>query len=146
MKKFSGGIIALALILLGVYVYKNDTLVAETKTVEVGDKSNLIVVTIPEGGRAITSPLTVGGQARGNWYFEGTFPIDVLAADGSVIGKGLATAQGEWMTEEFVPFTGSITSTAPREGMKSGIVLFKKDNPSGLPENEDSLAVPVQFK
>lgn len=145
MKKFVFLIMVAVLILLGLYAYKNLT---KTNTVVPDgtvDKNDLIVVETPVPGTTISSPLLVRGKARGNWYFEASFPIDVLAADGTVVGQGFATAQGEWMTEEFVPFTGSITFTAPVQEMKSGIIVFKKDNPSGLSEHDDSVSVPVQF-
>ncbi len=136
----------LAIVFGGIYAYKNFAETGMTATADgASDKDNLIVVETPIPGAIVSSPLSVRGKARGSWYFEASFPIDLLAADGTVIGQGHASAQGEWMTEEFVPFIGSIAFTAPIGGMKSGIVVFKKDNPSGLPENEDSVSVPIQF-
>jgi hypothetical protein len=54
-----------------------------------------------------TSPITISGTARGNWFFEGSFPISIVNWDGLIIGEGIAQAQGEWMTENFVPFTAT---------------------------------------
>jgi hypothetical protein len=47
------------------------------------------------------------------------------------------------MTTNFVPFTATLTFTAV-PGQK-GTLLFKKDNPSGLPQNEGEFRVPVTF-
>ncbi len=96
-----------------------------------------------QAGQKISSPVTVTGQARGNWYFEASFPVKVLDNDDAVIGGGIATAQGEWMTTDYVPFSATVefnpgTST-------QGVVVLQKDNPSGLPENDDELAIPVTF-
>ena len=146
MKKFTILIIVLALIAGGVYVYNKRTPTDEVETTETGDVGDLIVVTSPEADAEISSPLTVSGEVRGNWYFEATFPVEVLAADGRTIGRGFASAQGEWMTEEFVPFLGSVTFTAPTDGMKDGAVVFKKNNPSGLPEHDDSISISVKFQ
>ena len=55
----------------------------------------------------------------------------------------VATAQDEWMTEEFVPFTSTLEFDQPTG--KKGTLIFHKDNPSGLEELEDSLEVPVRF-
>ncbi|TSC62065.1 MAG: hypothetical protein G01um101448_178 [Parcubacteria group bacterium Gr01-1014_48] len=144
MKKFILIVMVLVVALGGVYMYKNSAK-NDDSILDDGDKSDLIMVTTPVSGATVGSPLTVSGEARGTWYFEASFPIDVLDTDGNVLGQGFAEAQGEWMTEEFVPFTGTITFSAPTAGVTNGTVVFKKDNPSGLPENDDSVSVPVQF-
>ncbi len=109
------------------------------------EKVDLVQATSPLPNTTISSPLVVSGEARGFWYFEASFPIEVLDAGGGVIGQGYAQAQGEWMTEEFVPFESiPITFTAQPTG-SMGKVILKKDNPSGLPENDDQLEIPVMF-
>jgi hypothetical protein len=55
-----------------------------------------------------------------------------------------AQAQGDWMTEDFVPFTATLTFPAQPAGSLGKIVL-KRDNPSGEPQNDASIVVPVQF-
>jgi hypothetical protein len=106
--------------------------------------NDLITIESPLLNEAISSPMRVSGRARGNWYFEATFPIDVLDQDGALLGQGYAQAEGEWMTEEYVPFSGEITFKAPQG--EDGSVVFHKDNPSGLPEFDDSVSIPVKFK
>ncbi|MDB5189340.1 MAG: hypothetical protein JWL82_297 [Parcubacteria group bacterium] len=105
---------------------------------------NEIVVVSPTSGQAISSPLTVSGRARGSWYFEASFPILVRNAAGTVIGQGTGAAQGDWMTVDFVPFTGSISYTAQPAG-SVGTVVFKNDNPSGDPANDKQVVVPIIF-
>jgi len=73
----------------------------------------------------------------------------VVDWDGKIIGKGIATAKDEWMTEKFVPFEGRITFDKPagaEERLKRGAVIFRRDNPSDLPENNASLEVSIYFK
>ncbi len=92
--------------------------------------------------------LVVRGMARGTWYFEASFPITVVNWDGLIIGEGYATAQGEWMTEEFVPFEGTIKleeAALTNSPSMRGAIIFHKDNPSGLPEHDDALEIPVTF-
>jgi len=108
------------------------------------DKSDLIKVTSVESGDAITSPLTITGEARGNWYFEASFPIKLLDSKGNEIASAIAQAQGDWMTEEFVPFKAVLTFNAVR-GSTAGTIVLQKDNPSGLPENENQLTIPVKL-
>jgi len=111
------------------------------------DKSDLIVVTMPNAGAAVTNPIKIAGQARGTWFFEASFPLIVTNWDGLIIGQGYATADGDWMTEEFVPFTGAVSYDLPEDTpYKRGALIFRKDNPSGLPENDDALEIPILFE
>lgn len=106
--------------------------------------TSMIKVAEPKAGQFITSPLLIKGQARGTWFFEASFPIVLTDAQGEEITTVVATAQTDWMTEDFVDFEAELTFTKP-EGL-SGFLIFKKDNPSGLPENDDSISLPVFFQ
>lgn len=109
---------------------------------------DLIHVKVPN--QDLTSPVVLTGEARGGWYFEGSFPIILLDKDKKEIGRTTAKAQKDWMTEDFVPFTATLTFKQPNGG--TGILVFKKDNlpagrqdPSGLPENDNELPLNVTF-
>ncbi|MEK7195619.1 MAG: GerMN domain-containing protein, partial [Patescibacteria group bacterium] len=107
------------------------------------DLDNLIRVSSPTSGEAISSPVIVKGEARGYWFFEASFPISVLDGDVTSLGIGIAEAQDDWMTENFVPFKASIVFKTPK--YSTGTLVLKKDNPSGLPENDVEFALPVSF-
>ncbi len=109
----------------------------------VGDIADMIRVDMPHAHATITSPLTVTGVARGQWYFEASFPVTLLDASGNELATVPAQAQGEWMTEDFVPFEAVLEFTPPSD--KMGTLVFKKDNPSGLPEYDRSFSIPVSF-
>ena len=109
------------------------------------DKSNLIRVSNPKPNQEITSPLIITGEARGTWYFEASFPIVLVDWDGLIIAEGHAEAQSEWMTEEFVPFKATVTFKAPTY-KNYGTLILQKDNPSGLPEHDDAIEIPVLFR
>ncbi len=106
--------------------------------------SNLIRVSTPQPNEQIQSPLAISGEARGNWFFEATFPVVLTNWDGLIIAESYATAKGEWMTTDFVPFTATLNFQKPIYGER-GYLILKKDNPSGLPEHDDALEVPVRF-
>ena len=112
------------------------------------EKRDLIVITSPVPGTEITSPLTVTGEARGYWFFEAVFPLILTDWDGRIIAEGYASAEGEWMTEDFVPFTGTLEFTELGKDVYShrGTLIFKKDNPSGEPQFDDALEMPVMIK
>ncbi len=107
------------------------------------EKSDLIVIETPRPGQTISNPVVIKGKARGNWYFEASFPARLIDANGQALGTMPIQANGEWMTTEFVPFTASMDFTIP--STKTGTLILKKDNPSGLPENDDELRIPVTF-
>lgn len=106
---------------------------------------SLITLTEPLPDGMISSPVTISGEARGNWFFEATFPIVLTNWDGLIIAEGYATAQSDWMTEEFVPFTARLTFDKP-EYSERGFLILQKSNPSGLPENDDAFEITVFFE
>jgi hypothetical protein len=107
-------------------------------------QENRIRVTAPVANAVITSPLAISGEARGTWYFEASFPVVLLDGEGNRITAVPATAQGDWMTEAFVPFSVSLTFTTP--ATERGTLVLKRDNPSGLPENDAEVRIPVRFR
>lgn len=102
----------------------------------------MIEVTQPQPGATVTSPLMVSGRARGGWYFEASFPVRLLDADRNELAIAPAQAQGDWMTTEFVPFSVTLNFTTTAT---NGLLVLEKDNPSGLPENDASIEIPVVF-
>jgi len=105
-------------------------------------KQDLIQISSPRPGEVVSSPLRITGQARGVWFFEATFPVVLVDWDGRIIAESFAIADGEWMTENFVPFTATLIFEKPTYGKKMTLIL-RKDNPSGLPEHDDALEVPI---
>ena len=108
-------------------------------------KSGYIVVDSPAPGETVASPLRVRGRARGTWFFEGDFPIALRDASGKSIATGYVTAKGNWMTQEFVPFQGTL-EFKKSSSWGRGTLIFKKDNPTGLRKHDDSLQIPVSFE
>ncbi len=105
--------------------------------------SDLIHVTTPQANVVVKSPLKVSGEARGTWFFEASFPVRLLDANGKELAKGVAKAKGDWTTESFVPFEVALTFKKPTT--TTGTLVLQKDNPSGLPEHDNSLTVPILF-
>lgn len=107
--------------------------------------ANDIVIDTPKTGDKISSPIKVSGKARGSWYFEASAPVMIIDTNGKVLGQGYIQATGDWMTANFVPFTGTITFTKD-PASEAGAVVFLNDNPSGDPSRQKFMAVPVFFK
>ena len=98
----------------------------------------------PFPGAVTGKMFTVMGEARGNWYFEASFPVEVRAADGSILASTYASAQGDWMTENFVPFTADVSVAESYTGPAT--LILRRDNPSGLPEQDASVSFPITIE
>jgi len=108
------------------------------------EKDGLIKVDFPRPGQTVASPLTITGEARGYWFFEASFPVVLADWDGLIIAEGIAEAEAEWMTGDFVSFKATLTYQVPEERYsRRGTLILRKDNPSGLPANDDALEIPV---
>lgn len=107
-------------------------------------QNNKIIIDEPKPNSTLTSPFTFTGEARGTWYFEASFPVELVDSAGNRIAIAIATAEGEWMTENFVPFSGTMTFKATTT--TDGFLIFHKDNPSGLPEFDDQVRIPVRIQ
>lgn len=104
-----------------------------------------IEVFSPKNNQEVTNPIVITGKARGNWYFEAVFPIDLVNSDGEIIAAGHASADSDWMTTDFVNFHAYINySNATNTG--AAVLVIKKDNPSDNPEFDRQIFVPVILK
>ena len=110
------------------------------------EKADRIRIENPRPNEVISSPLTIRGQARGTWYFEGDFPVSLKDGEGNEIRlePPYVSAQGEWMTENFVPYEKTVRFELPKTA--AGLLILHKDNPSGRRELDDQLIVPVKFE
>jgi hypothetical protein len=144
-------IIVLLILIVGALVWsytniQRSTVVSPTPQQEiVGEYKDFVKVTTPLPGSEIVSPLEIKGEARGVWFFEASFPVILTNWDGLIIAEGYATAQSDWMTTEYVPFTATLTFAKP-EYNERGTLILKKDNPSGLPEHDDAFEYTIRFK
>ena len=119
----------------------------ETFTESVGnelEKMDFIRLANPRPNQVIQSPLTITGEARGTWFFEASFPVILTNWDGLIIAQGIAQAESDWMTTDFVPFKATLNFTVDKNAYSNkGALILRKDNPSGLPEHDDALEIPV---
>lgn len=109
-----------------------------------GSTPDSIKIQHPRPRGEISSPLRVSGKARGSWYVEGQFSFRVVTDSGKKLAEGLVSSQSNWMTDDFVPFRGSLHFERPA-GTETGQVIFESANPSGKPELQKTAAVEVRF-
>ncbi len=114
-----------------------------TDTASTITTNSLISVESLSEGDTITSGQIVTGKARGPWFFEASFPVRVYDANSNELGVNLATADSDWMTEDFVPFTVNLSFATPTT--PTGKIRFEKDNPSGETQLDDSYEININF-
>jgi len=103
-----------------------------------------VIITSPQPNQIVTSPLTVEGKARGGqWFFESNAILRLLDGQGQEIAVSNVMATTDWMTANDVEFKGQIRFISPASG--TGTLIFKNDNPSGLPQNDKEFRVPIRF-
>lgn len=108
-----------------------------------GEKQG-ILISQPKINQKISSPVSIEGEARGFWFFEAQFPVEIYDLNNHLLGRGILKAQNDWMTENYVPFKGEISFNAP--STSTGFLRFLSDNPSGLAENQKIYEMKIQFE
>lgn len=106
--------------------------------------NNDIIVDYPKQNQIIKSPLKIFGKARGNWFFEAQFTVELYDDENNLLGQAILTAQDEWMTENFVPFKGELSFKDSKT--KYGKLLFLSSNPSGLAGYQKVYEIKVEFE
>jgi putative hemolysin len=113
----------------------------------VGIGSQIIINSLKPND-VVVSPLSITGKAVGGWFSEGSFPVGIHDSNDKLLGSSTAqfvpkSDTDTWMTNNFVDFKADLKFDAPKTD--NGYILFKKDNPSGKPENDESYKLPVKF-
>ncbi|MFA5080735.1 MAG: GerMN domain-containing protein [Candidatus Paceibacterota bacterium] len=114
---------------------------AYVEVIKEAEENSLIEVDYPLSGTFIESPLIIKGRARGSWFFEASFPIELVDKNNNIIATGAGMATANSLTEDFVPFEAKLEFSNLEK--KEGFLILKNDNPSGLPENEKQIKIPV---
>jgi len=66
-----------------------------------------------------------------------------MGEDGKVIAQGVGQAKSNSLTDDFIPFEATLNFTEGDIHSNKATLILRKDNPSGLPEEDDSLEIPV---
>lgn len=136
--------IFIVIVIISVIVFAGALfLIEEAEEEKIGEEKDIMVFS-PQPNQKIKSPLKIEGKARGTWYFEATFPIQLLDDESKELVMSYVQTTDNWMTEDFVSFEGELVFETPKT--ESGILKFLSANPSGLPEHQKIFEVPVQFE
>jgi len=147
MKKEYLIVIVLTLIivaLLGVLFFVPSKKPANSNPLQ-GDDGIQITSPLLRKPTAVSSPLKVSGMIMGNGWvgFEGQVgTVKLLDGNGKEITSGILKATTDWMTFP-VNFETILNFKEPET--KTGILVFKNENPSGIPEKDRNFFMQVGF-
>lgn len=103
-----------------------------------------IIIDSPKANSFVNGNINISGKAKGNWFFEASFPIRLEDQDGNILATSTATALSDWMSADFVPFSSKLTFSLSTT-TSYGKIVFKNDNPSGDPSRDKFFELPVSF-
>lgn len=107
-----------------------------------GDTENLVSFSIAPNA-TVANGQVVTGSLQGGYFFEANAIGMFLSADKTILKQFPITATGQWMTTDPVSFSVTLDTSGIASG--PGYIRIHNDNPSGAPENDKYIDVPVLF-
>lgn len=102
-----------------------------------------IVIDSPKSGSVVVSPAKITGYVNGGGWigFEGQVgTVDLVNNNGNVLATAVLTAKTDW-TKPPVRFEANLEFISTIE--ENGFLVFRNENPSGLPEKSKEFKMPV---
>lgn len=152
MKNNNTIIVILALIIIGFIAYSfykkpvtttPNVIVTPVTPAISGDTGNFVSFSIAPGA-TVSGTMTATGSVKGGYFFEANMGVKILDANKNVLKSTNGTATSDWMTSGPVSFTTNLDFTGIPAGQ--GFIRLHNDNPSGMPENDRFIDIPVVFK
>jgi len=107
--------------------------------------SDMPTVFSPADGQTVASPIHVNGKVSGNWFFEGSFPVELIDANGDVIATSTAQTSGDWATTSVIDFSATLYY-AKATTTERALIMLKNDDPSGDPARDRESFIQVILK
>ena len=126
-------------------IQKIDTFVDRVETApapkhHIEEPSDLLSFSVKPWG-TVSGGMNLNGIVQGGYFNEGNVLINVIDPDKQVLKAGHGTATTDWMSAGPVSFVATVDFTGIRKG--PAYIEIKRDNASGLPENDKSVTIPV---
>ena len=141
--------VAFVVLLLTLLPYRPDTKVPglpkipPTPSVTPVPSLSPIIILSPDISQSLKSPQKIVGLIDKTWVFEGSFPLELFDNQYRSLFKGNAAAPN-WLDDDskYTNFSATLNFITKKQ---TGFLMIKNDNPSGIPQNDKSLTIPVVF-
>lgn len=107
-------------------------------------KGEILYLENIKDGDTVEVGTVLTGSISGPWYFEGVFPVRIFNEYGEILNTVVAQTNEEWMTEDLVNF--SFTVTAPINEEMPVLLRIEKSNPTGNSENDDYFDINITLR
>lgn len=127
----------------------SDTPVMSEKKIYTSKKGKQVTVNEKVEWTKISSPLTLTGKIPTYWVFEAVFWVGLYTSSWETIKQYYGTAniwdENQEVILPEVDFVVDFEFDASQYEWVSWYIELRNDNPSGLPEHEDNIHIPVTF-
>lgn len=123
-------------------VVNTPPVVATTPAIS-GDVGNFVSFSVAPG-TTVSGVIKATGSLTGGYFFEANMVVKILDANKNVLKSTNGTATSDWMTGDSVSFTTTLDFAGIPAGQ--GYIRLHNDNPSGMPENDKYIDIPVVFQ
>ncbi len=123
---------------------QSDEISSSSSSLEIKPEKMIELIS-PQPGGVMRSPYLIIGRAKGDFFVNGYLSVVLVDAQGKVIAGSLAQTRED--VEEgggWVDFQAELNFSILEP--IAGELLFRKDNPSGLPEQKIQVSYPVRLE
>jgi uncharacterized alpha/beta hydrolase family protein len=104
-----------------------------------------IIVSNIKDNQEVSNPILINGRARGDWFLNGSFPVELVDSDGNTIASSTANALSESTTSNYIDFTANLFYTKSSSTINA-LIILSNNNTSGNQELDQSIFIPVTLK
>lgn len=140
--------LAFVILLVTLYPYRRDTAslpppINKIPSITPTPSPSPVVILSPNLFSPLKSPQKIIGLIERSWVFEATFPVELFDNQNRSLFQGNASAPN-WLSdqEKYTDFSATLKFSTKS---KNGYLKIQNDNPSGIPQNNKSIIIPVIF-
>lgn len=117
--------------------------VQEVKDIELKTKEGLtFTLSSPLPKSELGCTFLLSGKMPREWFFENVFPYRI-EIEGVEVVRGLVQSHDDYTVKEMLTFSQELECIGKCLGNSE--IILRRDNPSGLEENDDEYRIPVKF-